>query len=172
MSGWVKKGGVTDGVTWVPTPKQLGITIVTFKRLKRGSSSSSSSSKAKNKTHAHATNPCNPSTPKTTHKRTTHTHNSQSNPRGKATSSERCESRVLCSVCGPSGAPWVLNGCCINLYIYKSICTIGVYKCGPPLEQAQVVVLVLLKIIKNQYLNYAMKPIRKLKEETQGGWGW
>jgi len=28
---------------------------------------------------------------------------------------------------------------------------------------------VLLKIIKNQYLNYAMKPIRKLKEETQGG---
>jgi len=28
---------------------------------------------------------------------------------------------------------------------------------------------VLLKIIKNQYLNYAMKPIRKLKEKTQGG---
>lgn len=32
---------------------------------------------------------------------------------------------------------------------------------------AYLVVLVLLKIIKNQYLNYAMKPIRKLKEEAK-----
>lgn len=34
---------------------------------------------------------------------------------------------------------------------------------------AYLVVLVLLKIIKNQYLNYAMKPIRKLKEEAKSG---
>lgn len=141
MAGWLAKGGV-DGVTRAPTPKQLGITIVTFKRLKRGSSSSSGSGKAKTKpTHTLPTTPCPvphapcPSThitPKPPINGSTHTRNSHSNPRGKATSSERCESRVLCSVCGPLGAPRVLAaGCCVNLYVYtKSIYTMEEYVCG------------------------------------------
>jgi len=61
---------------------------------------------------------------------------------------------------------WML---CKSICVYKKYIYYGGIRVRHLWSVAYLVVLVLLKIIKNQYLNYAMKPIRKLKEEAKSG---